>query len=71
MSKPSISKVTQWDCLYESDTVAVLGGSANFPDDYWKVIVTGKKPKYFYGESAYSDAKRYATDHDIRAYVMD
>lgn len=71
MTKPSIKEVTEWDCVYESDIVAVMGGSARFPCDYWKVIVVGKKPKYFYGEYAYSDAKRYATDHDIGAYAMD
>lgn len=31
---------------------------------WYKVIVPGRRDKYFYGETAWSDAQRYARDED-------
>jgi hypothetical protein len=68
MTKPSISSVSEWETVYDSDLVRVEVGTAEFPEDYWKVIPTNGKPKYFYGESAWSDARRMASDLDFGAW---
>jgi len=67
MARPSVTMVEDWELVFESDLVRVEVGSAEFPEDYWKVIPAGEKPKYFYGESAWSDAQRDAGDLDFRA----
>lgn len=65
MAKPSVSAVKVWRVAYDSDLVSVAVGSAQFNDDYWRIIdkTTGKK-KYFYGEVAWQDAHREASDLD-------
>lgn len=70
MSKPSVTAVKDWEVVYDSDLVQVEVGTAEFPEDYWKVIPAGDKPKYFYGESAWSDAKRFASDLDFGAWSI-
>jgi hypothetical protein len=30
---------------------------------FFKVVIDGKRPKYFYGEYAYSDTERYVSDN--------
>lgn len=70
MAKPSVTAVKEWEVEYESDLVRVEVGTAEFPDDYWKVIPAGGKPKYFYGESAWSDARRMASDLDFGAWSI-
>lgn len=69
MSKPSISAVQEWIEHYRSETVLVESGTAQFDDDYWRVTAVGKRPKYFYGETAWQDASRYASDLDWQAVV--
>jgi hypothetical protein len=68
MGKPSVSAVKGWEVAYDSDLVRVEVGTAVFDEDYWKVIPAGEKPKYFYGESAWSDARRLASDLDFGAW---
>jgi hypothetical protein len=29
---------------------------------FYKVVITGSRPKYFYGETAYTDVARYVND---------
>lgn len=73
MAKPSISKVKSWDTVYDSDLVKVMVGTAEFPEDFWKVVPakeTGKKAKSFYGELAWSDSRRYASDIDFGAWSI-
>lgn len=70
MAKPSVSAVKDWEVAYDSDLVRVEVGTAEFAEDYWKVIPAGGKPKYFYGESAWSDARRLASDIDFGAWVL-
>lgn len=70
MARPSVSKVSEWEEVFSSDLVRVEVGTAEFPEDYWKVIPAGGKPKYFYGESAWSDAKRMAADLDFSAWSI-
>lgn len=68
MAKPSVTAVKEWEEVFSSDLVRVEVGTAEFPEDYWKVIPAGGKPKYFYGESAWSDARRMASDLDFQAW---
>lgn len=65
MAKPSVTKVKSWDLQDETDTYSIYVGTAVFEDDYFKVITSDKKTKYFYGEMAWSDAERYAYDYEM------
>jgi hypothetical protein len=68
MGKPSVSLVKEWEVVYDSDLVSVSVGTAVFDEDYWLLLdkATGKK-KYFYGETAWSDSRRHASDLDFGA----
>jgi hypothetical protein len=68
MAKPSVSLVKDWEVAYRSDLVQLEVGSAVFHFDYWRLtnFKTGKK-KYFYGETAWSDSRREASDLDFGA----
>ena len=68
MAKPSVTAVKEWEEVFSSELVRVEVGTAEFPEDYWKVIPAGGKPKYFYGETAWSDARRMASDLDFSAW---
>lgn len=68
MAKPSVNAVKEWELVFESDLVKVEVGTAEFPEDYWRVIPAGGKPKYFYGETAWSDSQRYAGDIDFSVH---
>lgn len=70
MTRPSVSSVSEWQVVYDSDLVRVEVGTAEFSEDYWKVIPTNGKPKYFYGESAWMDARRMASDLDFGAWSI-
>lgn len=70
MGKPSITTVKEWDTVYESELVTVYSGTAEFPEDYWKVVPAGGKPEYFYGESAWMNARRVAADIDFGAWSI-
>jgi hypothetical protein len=65
MRKPSVSLVKSWYVAYDSDLVQLSVGTAVFDEDYWQLLnkKTGKK-KYFYGETAWSDSRRHASDLD-------
>lgn len=65
LSKPSVNAVSEWEVVFESELVRVEVGTAEFPEDYWKVIPAKGKPKYFYGELAWSDSRRFASDLDF------
>jgi hypothetical protein len=71
MAKPSVSLVKEWTVAYNSDLVEVSYGTAVFEQDYWKVRnkVT-KKVTYFYGESAWMNARRIAADTDFGAWSI-
>lgn len=68
MAKPSVTTVKEWDTVYKSELVAVYSGTSVFPQDYWKVVPTTGKTKYFYGELAWTNAQRLASDIDFRAW---
>jgi hypothetical protein len=71
MAKPSVKLVKEWTVAYDSDLVTVSYGTAVFEQDYWKLVnkVT-KKTTYFYGESAWSNARRIASDTDFGAWSI-
>lgn len=68
MARPSVTAVSEWELVFQSDLVRVEVGTAEFPEDYWRVTPAGGKPKYFYGETAWSDARRMASDLDFSAW---
>jgi len=71
MAKPSISLVKEWEVVYDSDLVELAVGTAVFDEDYW--VVKNKetnKKQYFYGESAWSDSRRIASDLDFGAWSV-
>lgn len=65
MAKPSVRAIQNWKVAYESDLIKVEAGDGEFPYDYWRITnkTTGKN-KYFYGELAWQDAHREASDLD-------
>ena len=69
MAKPSVKLVQEWEVAYDSGLVRVSYGTAVFEQDYWKVEnkITNKV-RYFYGETAWSDARRIASDIDFGAW---
>lgn len=71
MAKPSITKVKNWEVVYDSDLVLVAVGTAEFHQDYWAVTnkVT-KKKKYYYGEMAWANSRREASDLDFGAWSI-
>jgi len=72
MSKPSIKQVAQWFTVYDSDYVLVQKGTVHFEDDYWMVQDrSSNKKRYLYGESAWSDAARLASDIDLSTPTYD
>lgn len=68
MSKPKVSEQT-WNRIMHEQGVEIFE-SEEYPGDYYKVCVPGKRPKYFYGELAYADFQRYATDNISYSYVV-
>lgn len=69
MAKPSVSSVKEWEVVYDSDLVELAVGTAEFPEDYWRMKnVASGKVKYFYGETAWSDSRREASDLDFGAW---
>lgn len=70
MAKPSVSLVKDWTVIYDSETVKLEVGTAVFAEDYWKMTnKTNGKVKYFYGEMAWADSQREASDLDWGAYA--
>ena len=62
LQRPHVSEVSRWiEDEEERNQVAKLY-FADIDDAFWKVVAEGKKPKYFYGETAWQDARRYAYD---------
>ena len=69
MARPSVQEVRSWQVVYSSPEVEVAVGSARFQNDYWRVVdKKSKKKKYFYGEMAWSDSRRFASDLDFGAW---
>jgi hypothetical protein len=68
MAKPKVSEQT-WQRIMHEQGVEIFE-SEEHQGDYYKVVVPGKRPKYFYGELAWADYQRYASDNISYAYVV-
>ena len=49
-----------WHSLFTDDSVSVYQDGND--DIFYKVVIRGKRPKYFYNETAHSDVSRYCAD---------
>jgi hypothetical protein len=56
--KPKVSECT-WSEFYVTDTINVMH---DYDNDYFKVRINNSKPKYFYGEMAYQNSRRFVED---------
>jgi hypothetical protein len=71
---PKVGDVERWDIISQGEEVVEYEASVYknrgvvYIPDFYKVDVPGKKAKYFKGETAWSDSRRYADDErfDIR-----
>lgn len=68
MSKPKASEQT-WNRIMHEQGVEVFE-SEEHKGNYYKVVVPGQRPKYFYGELAYADFQRYASDNLNYSYTV-
>ena len=67
--KPLISEVTGWTRIFHSGDVQVFEADNYY--DYYKVSSASNKTKYFFGETSYYDAQRFAVDKsDFSAYTI-
>ena len=67
--RPKVGDVKVWDTLYDSELVKVEVAAEPWCDLY-KVTASGKRPKYYFGELAWADARRYAGDIDYGAWSI-
>lgn len=66
-TKPKVSDVKEWLTLYSSDKVVVQ--EADIDSAFRRVKPAGEKNyKYFWGETAWSDSARFASDYDFGAW---
>ena len=66
--KPKVSEQTWRQIMHEQNVVVYE--SEEHPDFYFKVEVQGQRSKYFYGEMAWADYQRYASDNLVYRYVV-
>lgn len=62
MKKPKVSEIKNWiqNPFISYSSVVIYQAEEN--EDFFKVESKGFKTKYFYGETAWQDAERYASD---------
>ncbi len=66
--KPAVSSTT-WTRIFHNSGVTVYEADKYY--DYYKVTPGSGKPKYFFGETAWMDAQRFAVDNsDFSAYSI-
>lgn len=68
---PKVGDVVKWDIISQGEGVVEYEATVySNPDvkhwDFYKVTVADKRPKYFKGEMAWMDARRYAEDERVR-----
>lgn len=68
LTRPHVREVNEWRIIEDSSNPVATVYYADIDHDFMKVVAKGKKPKYFYGERAWSDAARYAWDAHSIAY---
>jgi hypothetical protein len=60
MAKHPPVGTAKWESLFSDEQVNVY---RDINDDiFFKVVIKGHKPKYFYNETVYSDVPRYVAD---------
>jgi hypothetical protein len=57
--RPRVNDTT-WTRIFHYDTLQVLESDGYY--DFYKIITEGERPKYFFGETAWSDVQRVAID---------
>jgi hypothetical protein len=66
--KPSVNSTT-WSQIFHNTGVTVYEADKYY--DFYKVTPKNGKPKYFFGESAWMSAQRFAVDNsDLSAYQI-
>ena len=51
------------------NSIVTLFVAHDYPDFYYKVDSKGERSKYFWGETAWSDAQRYAYDKTLEVTI--
>jgi len=65
---PKVSDVARWDVIshgegvFESEAAVYYNSEVDNGQDFYKVLVPDQRPKYFKGETAWMDSRRYADD---------
>ena len=64
LSKPKVSEVKVWYKMDDDSNQVATVAYADIDDAFIKVLplIKGYKVKYFYGETAWMDSRRYAGD---------
>lgn len=60
MSKKPLISSASWYNRFHDDKVDIYQDLNDFI--FFKVVITGLRPKYFYNETAHSDVARYCAD---------
>lgn len=60
MAKHPPVGTAKWENLFSDEQVNVYRDTND--DIFFKVVIKGNKPKYFYNETVYSDVPRYVAD---------
>jgi hypothetical protein len=68
MPRPSVKTVSNWFVTYKSELVEVACGEPE--QAFYRVVIKGQRPKYFYGEMAWADSRRMASDADFGAWSI-
>ena len=61
MSRPNIKDVKKWELEYSNSAAQVFVADMDEKGFFYKVEALGRT-RYFYGETAWSDAYRFAND---------
>lgn len=62
LTRPHVREVNEWRIIEDSSNPVATVYYADIDNFFMKVVAKGRKPKYFYGETAWSDSARYAGD---------
>jgi hypothetical protein len=62
MTKPKVADQT-WRRIYHSRVAEVY--ESDNENDYYKVVLEGMRPKYFYGELGFQNYQRYVYDFEM------
>jgi len=63
MAKPKASDQT-WRRIYHSQVAEVF--ESDNENDYYKVVLEGQRPKYFYGELAFQNYQHVVHEYEMK-----